>query len=157
MLGLSCWAWTFYSCREWGPLSSCGAWAALCPGFSYYGVQILGTRASVVPALSLQSSDSVVVAYGLSCSKACGIFQTRNVIWVACISKQIPIHCTTREVLISGAGITRYPYGKNKPWPLPHIIHKNCFEMNQKPKHNIFNYKASRRKQRRIHSWPAEM
>ena len=42
-------------------------------GFSNYGV-----RASVVVARRLWSAGSVVVAYGLSCSAACGIFQDQG-------------------------------------------------------------------------------
>ena len=42
--------------------SSCGAWASHCGGFSCCGAQALGARASVI------------VAHGLSCSTACGIF-----------------------------------------------------------------------------------
>ena len=37
-----------------------------------------GARASVVAALWLQSTDSVVVVHGLSCSEACGIFSNQG-------------------------------------------------------------------------------
>ena len=79
-LGLSCCTRDFSSCGERGLLfvavhrlliavaSRCGAWA-------------LGARASVVVARRLSSCgsqalecSSVVVAHGLSCSMACGIF-----------------------------------------------------------------------------------
>ena len=35
---------------------------------------LLGARASVVVARGVQSAGSVVVAHGLSCSVACGVF-----------------------------------------------------------------------------------
>ena len=41
---------------------------------SHCGAQALGARASVVVARVLQSAGSVVVAHGLSCSAAYGIF-----------------------------------------------------------------------------------
>ena len=53
--------------------SCCGAWASHCSGFSCCGARPLGVWASVFVAPRLQSADSVVVAYGLSCSSACGI------------------------------------------------------------------------------------
>ena len=49
------------SCDEQGPLCSCGVSASHCSGFSCWGAQSLG-------------EGSVVVAHGLSCSAACGIF-----------------------------------------------------------------------------------
>ena len=61
-LGLLCCAWAFSSCGKWGLLFCCGAQASHCRGFSCCGARALGTRASVV------------VAHGLSCSVACGIF-----------------------------------------------------------------------------------
>ena len=48
--------------RQVGATLSCGVQASHCSGFSYCGARALGTRASVV------------VARGLSCSVACGIF-----------------------------------------------------------------------------------
>ena len=64
MLGLRCCVRAF---------SCCGAWASHCSGFSCCGARPLGVWASVFVAPRLQSADSVVVAYGLSCSSACGI------------------------------------------------------------------------------------
>ena len=49
-----------------GGYSSSGAWASHCSGFSCCRARALGTRASVV------------VAHGLSCSAACGIFPYRG-------------------------------------------------------------------------------
>ena len=80
-LGLRCCAQAFSSCSKWGLLS---LW---CMGFSLQWLLLLrstvsrrtgfiscGTRASVVVARGFQSTGSVVVAHGLSCSMACGIF-----------------------------------------------------------------------------------
>ena len=43
-------------------------------GFSHCGAQALGTQASAAVAPELWSTGSIVVAYRLSFSKACGIF-----------------------------------------------------------------------------------
>ena len=45
----------------------------------------LGARASLVVALGLYSAGSVVVAHGLSCSAACGIFPDQG-------SNPCPLH-----------------------------------------------------------------
>ena len=50
--------------------------------------------------LLLWSTDSVAVVHRLNCSKACGIFQTRDGTHVSCIGRQILIHLATRKVLI---------------------------------------------------------
>ena len=47
---------------------------AVSEGFSCCGARALGTWASVVVARGLCGAGSVVVAHGLSCSAACGIF-----------------------------------------------------------------------------------
>ena len=69
-LGLRCCARAFSSCDEWG---RCGVRASHCSGFSCCGAQVLGARASVV------------VAHGLSCSAACGIFPHQG-------SNRCPLH-----------------------------------------------------------------
>ena len=48
-----------------------------------------GTRASAVVALGLQSTGSVVVPHGLSCSVACGIFPDQYQTHISCIGRQI--------------------------------------------------------------------
>lgn len=53
---------------------------------------------SVVAALSCGTRGPVVVAHGLSSSKACGIFLEQDRTGVLCIDRQICIY-TTREVL----------------------------------------------------------
>ena len=60
-LGLCCCSRAFSSCSEWGLLSSCGAWASHCSGFSWCREQALGHR------------GSAVVANGTSWPVACGI------------------------------------------------------------------------------------
>ena len=54
--------------------SSCGARASHCSVFSSYRAQALGTWDSVVAVHRLYSMSPEVVAPGLSCSSACGIF-----------------------------------------------------------------------------------
>ena len=50
--------------------------------------------------LSLWLMDSLVVMLRLRCSKACGIFRTRDPICVPCIGKGILIHWTTGEISV---------------------------------------------------------
>ena len=52
----------------------CGVQSSRCGGFCCCGAWALGAWASVVVGRGLQSAGSVVVAHGLSCSTACGIF-----------------------------------------------------------------------------------
>ena len=75
----------FSSCGERGLLFRCGVQASHCSGFSCCGAWGLGVQASVVVALRLQSTDSVVVAHRLSCSTACGIFPDQG-------SNPCPLH-----------------------------------------------------------------
>ena len=51
--------------------------------------------------LDLGFYGSVVVAHGLSCPEACGIFWTKGRTHIPCIGRQILHHWTTREVLES--------------------------------------------------------
>ena len=76
--GFSCCGAQTSHCRGF---SCCGAQTSHCRGFSCCGAQALGARASAVVARGLsscgsraQSTGSVVVAHGLSCSAACEIF-----------------------------------------------------------------------------------
>ena len=65
-LDLHCCTWASSSCGEWGYSS------LQCLGFSF-------TVASLVVEHGLQGMrDSLVVAYGLSCSTACGVFQDQG-------------------------------------------------------------------------------
>ena len=68
-----------------GLLSSCGAQASYCSGFSC-GAQALGAQASVV------------IAHRLSCSTTWGILLDQGSNPVPCIGRWIPILSTTRKV-----------------------------------------------------------
>ena len=81
VLGLRFHTWTF---------SSCGVWASHCSGFSCCGAR---ARDAWV--------QSAVVAHGLSCSAASGIFRPRDWTCVPCIGRQTLNRWTTREVLVS--------------------------------------------------------
>ena len=62
---------SFSECRLF---SSCGVWASHCGGFSCcraWALEHTGYRSC---SSGLSSPGSVVVAHGLSCSMACGIF-----------------------------------------------------------------------------------
>ena len=59
----------FSSCSEWEPLSSCGAQASRCGGFSCCGA----------PS-SKGAWASIVAAHRFSCSLACGIFLNQGLI-----------------------------------------------------------------------------
>ena len=86
-LGLWCCEQAFSSCRKWELLSSGGAQASHCSGFSCCRAQ------------ALACSASVVVAHTLNCSVARGIFPDRDRTYVPCIARQILNHWTTREAL----------------------------------------------------------
>ena len=66
--------------RRAGATLRCDARASHCSGFSCCGARVLGSRASVVA-----EAGSVVVAHGLSCSVACGIFPDQG-------SNPCPLH-----------------------------------------------------------------
>ena len=71
-LGLCCYAWAFSSCGERGLL--------------FVAVRgLLIVVASLVAEHGLRSAGSVVVAHGLSCSAACGIFPDQG-------SNPCPLH-----------------------------------------------------------------
>ena len=71
-----------------------------CPGSSprrlllLWGLQVSGLQC-------LQHVGSVVAAFGLSCWLACGLFPDEALNHTHCIGRWIPIHCTTKEVLIN--------------------------------------------------------
>ena len=62
VLGIHCCALAFSSCSKKGLLSTCGARASHCGGFSYCKHGLWGAWASAI------------VVHRLSCSVACGIF-----------------------------------------------------------------------------------
>ena len=57
VLGLRWCARSFFSCGEWGLLSTCGVRASRCSGYSCCGPQALGTQASVTAVLGLSCPD----------------------------------------------------------------------------------------------------
>ena len=59
-------------------LSSCGVKVSHCSGFSCWGVQALGTQASIAVAPRLQSIGSIIVAHRLRCSVAYRIFPNQG-------------------------------------------------------------------------------
>ena len=65
----------FLSCSEWELFPSCCVQAS---HFSRFSLRTMGLRvgewASVIAVPGLDSTGSIVVAHGLSCSEACGIF-----------------------------------------------------------------------------------
>ena len=94
VLGFRCCTLAFYSCAEWGLLSSRGARVSPCSGFSCcraWGsvaprLQELWHLSSVAAAGGPQSAGLAVMAQGLSYSAACVIFQDEG--WNGC-----PLHC----------------------------------------------------------------
>ena len=92
VLGFHCCTLAFYSCGEWGLLSSCGAWVSPCSGLLQSTgsvaprLQQLRQLGSVGAAGGPQSAGLVVMAQGLSYSVACVIFQDQG--WNGC-----PLHC----------------------------------------------------------------
>ena len=73
-----------FRCNKWGLISSCGMQASHCGGFS-----CCRTLAGC--------AGSVVVAHGLSCPMACGVFWTRDRACVPCIGRWILNHWTTKK------------------------------------------------------------
>ena len=55
------------------------------------------SRPLLLRSTGSRRAGSVIVAYGPSCSMACGIFPTRARTRVPCIGRQILNHCVTRE------------------------------------------------------------
>ena len=72
--------WVFSAVQAFLQLQQAGAalqlsvWASNCSGFSCCGTPALGPWASGAAAVRLQSTGSVMLAHGLGCSEACGIF-----------------------------------------------------------------------------------
>ena len=92
-----CWVFiaapVFSRCGERGLLCSCSAWASHCSGFSCCGASDYR-----VPGLQeLQHVGSVVVALGLSCSVACGIFPDQRSTCLSYVDRGILYHWANRE------------------------------------------------------------
>ena len=65
----------FSSCREWGPLSSSGAWASHCGGFSWaaWALGCVDFSSWGERAQYLQLAGSEVAVHQLSCPEARGV------------------------------------------------------------------------------------
>ena len=86
-VGLCCYTWAFSSCSKQGLLSSCGARASHCGGFSCCGAQALGHVGSVVVGCT-----GLVALWHVKFS------QTRGRTHVPCIGRRILNHWATTEV-----------------------------------------------------------
>ena len=89
----------FSSSEEWGLLSSCGVQASHGGGFSRCRAQALGCmgfRSSSTSALECLFKQ--LWCRGLVAPRHVESSRTRHQIHVPCIGRQIPVHCTTREV-----------------------------------------------------------
>ena len=85
VLGRHCCSWAFSSCGKWGllffvvrRLLTAVASLVVEQRLQACGLQQLWHVGSVVVACNLQSTGSVVVAHGLSCSTACWIFSDQG-------------------------------------------------------------------------------
>ena len=96
-LDLHSYTWAFSSCGKPGLLSSCGVHASHCSGYLCCRAQAWGHMGSVVAALGLQSTGSIVVPYGLSGSVARGIFPDQYRTHISCIGRHILYYWATRE------------------------------------------------------------
>ena len=90
-LGVRCYTWAFSSCGKWRLLSSCGAWASHCRGFSCCG------------AWALECASSVAVAHRLSCPVACGIFLDQG-------STLCPMHWQRNSQPVDHQGSPGFPF-----------------------------------------------
>ena len=85
--------WVFVSLRGLSlVVASGGHSSSRCAGLSL-------SRPLLLRSTGSRRAGSVIVAHGLSCSAACGIFQTGARTRVPCIGRQILNHCATREAL----------------------------------------------------------
>ena len=96
--------WVFVAMQALLQLGPAGATLQVpCAGFLLWWLLLLwstGSRTCVGSAAvtpRLQSTGSVVVAQGLSCSADVGSSQTTGQILVSCTSRQVLYHGTTRE------------------------------------------------------------
>ena len=106
-----CWVsvavWAFPSCGEQGLLSTCGAWASHCSGFSGCRAQALGYSGSVIVVIRLSSCGAQgqqlqllgsraqaqqLLCLGLVALQHGGSSQTRDQTCVSCIGRQILYH-----------------------------------------------------------------
>ena len=96
VLGLCCCTGFFSSCRERWQLSSCGAWASPCAGFSCHRAQAPGCTGSAVVSPELWSTGLVVVAHKLGWSAACGFFMGQG--WNPCLLHWQPVSSSQSHI-----------------------------------------------------------
>ena len=89
-------------CGERGLLSSSSAEFSHCSASHAAAHGLLSTQVSVVVAPRLWRAGSVVVAQGLSCSKACGIFPDQG-------SNPCPLHCQADSCPLYHQGSSEFP------------------------------------------------
>ena len=84
--------WVFVAAHGLSLVAVSGGYSSLrCMGFSLQWLLLLRSTGS-------RGASSVVVARGLCCSVACGIFPHQGSTRVPCIGRWILNHCATREV-----------------------------------------------------------
>ena len=110
----------FSSCDKQDIFFSYSAWAFHRSGFSCYGAQTLGRVGAIVATARLWSTGSIIVAQGLSCSVACGIFLDQGSNCVSCIGKQILYQWAAREAphhfLSLDSLLHSFPYSPHQFW-----------------------------------------
>ena len=119
VLDLRCCVRAFFSWGEWGPPPP--LWCVhLLWWLLFWGAWAPGMQASVV------------VAHGLSCPVACGIFlDPRDWAPVSCIGRWSLNHWTTREVLsvlsLHGQSVTEQELQLVSPGPCPMVFPQKCY------------------------------
>ena len=112
----------------YSPVVKHGLLTAVASSVAKHGRQ--GIQASIVAALGLSSYGS-----RLSCPMACRIFPDTSPTHVPCIGRRMPIHCTTREVLI-----WHFEKGKTKDRCISFLL------LLQKFNTNLFSYNSGGQK-----------
>ena len=112
VLGLCCCAGLFSSWGEQGLLSRCGVRASHCGGFSRFGAQALGHRDFSSCSSQALSTGLMVVAHGLTCSAARGIFPEQEL---------------NLSPALAGRLSTTAPLGK--PWWFSNCIILSVFQL----------------------------
>ena len=105
-----CWVFidarAFSSCGKWGLLSSCGAWASHCGGFSGCGARFLGcvsfrncsSWAQQLRLMAPRARAQQLWCSGLAAPRHVGSSRSRDRTCVSWIGRQILSHWTTRQV-----------------------------------------------------------
>ena len=131
----------FSSCGKWGWVTlRYSSWASHYRGFSCCRAQPLGCVGSVVATSRLQSTGSIVMAHGLSCSMAWGIFadQGSNLCLLHWHVNSLPLshhgspakHSTEEEVGVQSPEFTngRASHIDSQAYELSIAPHFSCLE-----------------------------